>query len=317
MEASYKLNTPLAIFLYNRPHLLEQVLIQIRKLNLTTLFVISDGPKPGQPSDVMKVKECRKLIDTLSGVQNIVKVYREANIGIYRNVTEGVEFIFSQTDKCIFVEDDALADISFFRFCDEMLTKYADHQRIMMIQGAPAMDPTTMKRVTLDSYFFSSYPSAAWGWATWGCKWLQFYDGELSNWPQISQEKKWRRVIGKKRDYHYWARKWDEVKATKHTWDVQIMFVFFQYGLLSVVPKENLVKNIGFNQPDATHTTGPSHWERLPLEQISFPLNHPIRLKKNSRYDKLRQNYVAPSVYKRVNLKLKRLLHNTQFKKLR
>ena len=102
-----------------------------------------------------------------------------------------------------------------------------------------------------------------------------------------------------------------------HTWDYQIMFAFFSYGLFSVVPKDNLVKNIGFNRPDATHTSGPTNWERLPLEQSVFPLKHPIKLTENFKYDKLRQNYVAPSVRRRALQKLKGLLRSVHVKKWR
>lgn len=309
MKPKYKPNTPIAIFCYNRPDLLATVLTQIEKLYVTKLFVISDGPNPNKKGDILKVNECRKLISNLSSVENIVRHYREVNLGIYKNITQGIEFIFSQTDKCIFLEDDTLPDVSFFKFCDEMLTKYADNQKIMMIQGAPTMMPMTMKKITKDSYFFSSYPSIAWGWASWRDKWFKYYDGELKNWPLDTKQKKMIRNIKSKREYRFWAKQWDRVKASMYTWDYQIMFAFFSHGLLAVVPKVNLVKNIGFNRPDATHTSGPTKWSLLPLEQIVFPLKHPMRPTENFKYDKLRKNYVAPSLQRRVLQKLKGLLY--------
>lgn len=315
MGLKYKPNTPLAIFCYNRPDLLEQILSQIEKLHVTTLFVISDGPNPKIKGDIVKVNSCRELIKNLDSVENIVRLYREVNLGIYRNIIEGIEFIFSQTDKCIFLEDDTLPDITFFRFCDEMLAKYEDNQKIMMIQGAPTMMPVIMRSITKDSYFFSSYPSIAWGWATWRDKWQKYYDGDLKNWPLGTQQKKLLRSIGSRREYRFWAEQWNRVKATMRTWDYQIMFAFFSYGLIAVVPKDNLVKNIGFNRSDATHAAGPSNWERLPLEQSAFPLKHPSRLTANLKYDKLRKNYVAPSFQRRGLHKLKRSLLNRQFKK--
>lgn len=317
MKPKYKPNAPIAIFCYNRPDLLEQILVQIEKLHVIKLFVISDGPNPDKQGDIVKVNECRNLISNLRSIENIVRVYREVNLGIYKNIIEGIELIFSQTDKCIFLEDDTLPDITFFRFCDEMLTKYADNQKIMMIQGAPTMMPTIMKRVTKDSYFFSAYPSIAWGWATWRDKWLKYYDGELKNWPLEAQQQRLTRSFGSRSEYRFWARQWDRVKANMHTWDYQIMFAFFSYGLFAVVPKDNLVKNIGFNRPDATHTSGPTNWERLPLEQSVFPLKHPIKLTENFKYDKLRQNYVAPSVQRRALQKLKSLLRSVHVKKWR
>jgi hypothetical protein len=281
---------------------------------VTKLFAISDGPNPDKQGDILKVNECRKLISELRNIEKIVCLYREVNIGIYKNITEGVEFVFSQTDKCIFLEDDELPDLTFFRFCDEMLTKYENNKKIMMIQGAPTMMPTIMKRITQDSYFFSSYPSMAWGWAAWRDRWMQHYDGELKNWPLDTQQQIFMRSIVSRREYRFWARKWDWVKLTKHTWDYQVMFAFFSQALLAVVPKDNLVRNIGFNRLDATHTSGPSHWERLPLQQCTFPLRHPITPTENFKYDKLRKNYVAPSIRRRAIQKLTRLMNSVQVK---
>ena len=58
------------------------------------------------------------------------------------------------------------------------------------------------------------------------------------------------------------------------TWDYQWVYSIWANSGLSIAPKRNLVKNIGFNA-EATHTKGDSVYASLKAEALDFPLVHP------------------------------------------
>lgn len=304
MDAKYELRVPVALFFYNRVDLLSLLLRRINQVYIPKLFLISDGPDSKKPTDLELVKSSRDLFKDLKNVGEIVPYYREENVGLYKNVKEGIDFVFSHTDAAIFLEDDVIPDISFFPFCEEMLEVYRNKPNIFMIQGAHTLNSTKAQRLTRDSYFFSRYPSVGWGWASWGHKWAEYYDGELKSALPIWERREIMNKFKKRSEYEYWSEKFNRIRLTRHTWDAQVILAFFLHNLFSVVPSKNLVKNMGLNRPDATHTTGPSIWETLPLEAIDFPLIHPKSISANKAYDKLRSDFVAPSIFHRIHKRI-------------
>lgn len=304
MSIEFQLRVPVVVFFYNRVDLLSLLLQQINHIYIPKLFLISDGPNSNKPTDLELVNSCRAMFKDLINVGEIIPLFREKNVGLYTNIKEGIDFVFSQTDSAIFLEDDALPDLSFFRFCEEMLEVYRNEPKILMIQGSHTLDASKAKRLTRNSYFFSGYPHLAWGWASWGNKWAMYYDGELESTLPAWERKEIRNKFKKRREYKYWSEKFNKIKLTKHTWDAQLILAFFLNDLLSVVPCKNLVKNLGFNRPDATHTSGPSKWETLPFETMDFPLVHPKSISRNRAYDRIRSDYVAPTITQRIRKRI-------------
>jgi hypothetical protein len=70
------------------------------------------------------------------------------------------------------------------------------------------------------------------------------------------------------------------------TWDYQWVFSIWANSGLSIVPKRNLVLNIGFHEA-ATHTKGESAYSTLAAEEIELPLAHPGNVLASSDRDEL------------------------------
>ncbi len=47
----------------------------------------------------------------------------------------GLTWAFEQVDRAIVLEDDCVPDPTFFPFCDEILERYVDDERVMHIAG--------------------------------------------------------------------------------------------------------------------------------------------------------------------------------------
>ncbi|MBF0300827.1 MAG: glycosyltransferase family 2 protein, partial [Oligoflexia bacterium] len=156
----YIVKNPVIFIVYNRPELTKIIFEEIRKVKPKILFVIADGPKYIEQSQICQLT--RDIIKNVDWECEIHKNFSPINIGCRTRVSSGLSWAFEKTEAAIIIEDDILPDPTFFRFCDEMLERYKDDERVMMISGTNVLQISNSN----DSYFFSRYP-AIWGWATW------------------------------------------------------------------------------------------------------------------------------------------------------
>ena len=96
---------------------------------------------------------------------------------VYINLTDGIEYLLQREAIGIFLEDDNLPELSFFRFMQEMLLKYESCSEVMWVCGTNYLENVTSR--SRESYFFSKNLSPC-GWGTWSNKFLGFYDKELA-----------------------------------------------------------------------------------------------------------------------------------------
>ena len=85
------------------------------------------------------------------------------NQGIYQIHKITCEFIFKHVDRCIFLEDDVITSVSFFKYCEVLLEKYKNDLRINMIGGMNHMGVTE----ELKSDYFFTKAASIWGFAIW------------------------------------------------------------------------------------------------------------------------------------------------------
>ena len=116
-------------------------------------------------------------------------------------------------------------------------------------------------------------------------------------------------MVGDAREAKYWGKIFERVYlASIDTWDYQWVFANWVNGRISIVPAVNLISNIGFGQ-NATHTTGASELENLPITPIKFPLSHPIGVFKSLQADRFSENkcFRVP-LWKRIRNKIDGLI---------
>jgi len=270
----FKLTAPVAFIIFNRPDVAQRVFAEIAKAKPPKLLVIGDGPRRNRPGEAEKVAATRAIIRTVDWDCEVLTNFSDANLGCKKRVSSGLDWVFEQVAEAIVLEDDCLPDPTFFRFCQEMLVRYRDDQRIGMISGDNFQFG---RRRSADSYYFSKYVHI-WGWATWRNRWAGSYDVTMAKWPHIRDEGRTADLVGDPREAGYWGRIFERVyRGQLDTWDYQWVFANMLEGRLSILPAVNLISNIGFG-PAATHTTGASDLADLPTVPLVFPLNHPVGL---------------------------------------
>jgi len=278
----FKLMLPVAFIIFNRPDTTERVFAEIARAKPPKLLVVGDGPRTGRPGEAEKVAAARAIIQRVDWDCEVLTNFSEVNLGCKKRVSSGIDWVFEQVEEAIILEDDCLPDITFFRFCQEMLERYRNDQRIGMISGDNFQFG---RRYGDDSYYFSKYVHI-WGWATWRDRWVGSYDVSMAKWPRVRDEGMIADIVGDVHEAVYWGKIFERVhRGAIDTWDYQWVFANWVNGRSSVVPAVNLISNIGFGV-NATHTTGVSELENLPITPIKFPLIHPIGVYRCLRADR-------------------------------
>ncbi|MBN1597135.1 MAG: hypothetical protein JW894_02480 [Bacteroidales bacterium] len=269
MKELSALDTPVVLVVYRRPKQTIKVFKQIARVRPRKLYLIADGPKPDKGEEE-KCKKVREIVSVVDWPCNIKRIYAEKNMGSKYRVSSGIDNVFKHEEKAIILEDDCLPDITFFRYCQELLYKYENDERIYMISGYNPLGKYNHQKT---SYFFSV--QGTWGWATWRRAWKKF-EIEI---PKFSQ------VIYRNKMENFFNGNIKLIKDLEQgclavlekgidAWDYQWQFACAVNNGLTIYPSINLIKNIGFGT-DATHTFNTKNiLSKTELFSMSFPLIH-------------------------------------------
>jgi hypothetical protein len=280
--SDWAMSTAVAFIIFNRPDTTERVFSEISKARPPKLLVVADGPREGKPGEYEKCAATRAIIDRVDWDCEVLTNFSDKNLGCKVRVATGLDWVFEQVEEAIILEDDCIPHPSFFRFCEELLIRYRDDERIGMISG----DNFQLNReICKDSYYFSRYMHI-WGWASWRRAW-KHYDRDVSEWPRIKDQGRLKASFDRRREFKFWAKALDGVYSGRiDTWDYQWALALWMQSMVTIIPCVNLISNIGFG-PDATHTVGVSKSANLAVEAIYFPLRHP----KDVMIDKSADNF--------------------------
>jgi GT2 family glycosyltransferase len=264
---------PVLLLVFNRPdHVLRQIEV-LGNMDISCLYVAADGPRPDRQGELERCDEVRELIRNAGLPFPVKTLFQTTNLGCGLGVTTGISWFFQNVDAGVILEDDCIADPSFLPFCEGLLDRYFDDERIMMISGNNFLPHQTSQ---MDSYSFLR-ASGIWGWASWSRAWDQF-DYGMTEWPQLRRSK-WLLDLchGLKAAELYWRDIFDEVYAGRiDSWAYRWNYSRWRDGGLVISPPLNLVRNIGFDE-SSTHTDQtPSWYEHVRHGNMQMPLAHPI-----------------------------------------
>jgi hypothetical protein len=310
------MRAPVALLIFKRPDCTERVFEAIRQAKPPKLFVVADGPRPSHPDDLEKCAATRAIIDRVDWDCEVFKNFADHNLGCGFRPATGISWVFDHVEEAIILEDDCIPHPDFFRFCDELLERYRDDERVMHISGNNFW---SHKYCRDESYLFSRY-TLSWGWATWRRAW-QHYDFEMKLWSEIDQEKQknlLKDILGDQHTANSWIKIFQNITDTNlDCWDYQWILTSWLQGGLSILPHVNLVSNVGFG-PEATHTFTVDNFSEeffqlsVPIESMAFPLQHPRWVIRDSEIDRfIHDGYYDyfPRLPKRIRLKLNRIFY--------
>jgi hypothetical protein len=282
-------DTPVALILFNRPDHVVRLIEALRPVRPRRLFVIADGPRPDRPGEADRCEAARRAV--LEGVDweaEILTEFSERNLGCRRRVSSGLDWVFSQVEEAIILEDDLVPHPDFFRYCGELLDRYRTEPRVGAISG-DCFQPDGFDCGA--SYYFSVYPHC-WGWATWRRAWA-WYDHELAAWPAWRDSPLPEAWLGSPEEAAYWRAIFDRVHVgALDSWAFVWIFSLWRQGALTALPSRNLVSNLGFHA-EATHTVNPdSPFQGLPVFPVPDPMVHPAAVSRHLEADAFSRTHV-------------------------
>ena len=282
----FQISSPIVFIIFNRPSLTKSVFDVISKVKPSSLFVIADGPRSDNQLDLSYCKLARSVIDTVDWPCEVIKNFSDINLGCKRRISSGLDWVFQQVESAIILEDDCLPHPTFFRYCEELLNKYRNDTRVFSISG----DNFQFGRHRIqDSYYFSHYHHC-WGWATWRRAW-QFYDVEMKLWPYVRDSGLLYNILDNSFAVRYWSKKFQAVYDNEiDTWDFPFTFACWIQNGLNILPKANIVSNIGFEKGGMHNTYRKNPYANMQTEAISFPLRHPQFMIRDRQADRFTQS---------------------------
>lgn len=264
---NYRAKSPLLLLIFNRPDTTLRVFEQIKKAKPGKLYIAADGPRIENTTDNELCEQARSVTRMIDWDCELQTFFSEENRGCKQAVYTAINWFFEHEDEGIILEDDCLPADSFFYFCDAMLEKYRNDDRINTITGTNLQSGNKWGNA---SYYFSQF-SNIWGWATWKGFWKN-YDPYLSSYSENDAATQIKNIFDDVFLQEEWLEIFRKIKANKiDTWDYQLQFLTFFNNGLCVTPNVNLISNIGFRN-DATHTNNPghhAHHANLPTEEIT------------------------------------------------
>lgn len=292
MKHPAKIDISVMMLFFNRKDHFSEVWQEVKKARPKRLFLYQDGPREGH-DDMAGIMECRELVsdENIDWECEVHRRYQEHNYGCDPSGFMAQRWAFSQTDKCIILEDDVVPSQSFFTFCKEMLDRYEDDERITMVAGFNTDEETPQEGMLKDgsSYFFTRAFSI-WGWASWA--------RVVNNWDStygfVKDERQFVLLQEKVQRYH--QRRDMPAMCQRHAASGKEYFesIFWAYMLLhdglAVMPRVNMVRNVGFDS--GTHYS--SQLELMPRRlrrqftmkshELTFPLTHPAEVREYADY---------------------------------
>jgi hypothetical protein len=297
------MNTPVLFLIFNRPETTKKVFEAIRKARPEKLFIAADGPRENKIGENELCNEARTIVTQIDWPCEVKTLFRENNLGCKIGVSSAITWFFEHVENGIILEDDCLPDMSFFRFCEELLEYYKDDERIMHISG----DNFQFEKKRGDGDYYFSKINHVWGWATWRRAW-KYYDVSLNSLDKFIENNYIRDIFSDEKISKKWLNLFIKTKKGKiDTWDYQWTYSMWTQNGLAILPNVNLVKNIGFGNT-ATHTkSSNSKLERN--DTVALSINkHPTMIVRDLEADEYFYKATRQNIATRFINKLKQYI---------
>lgn len=292
----YLVDVPVRVNIWIRPECQQAQFEVLKKARPSILFLQSDGGRNEKEWDA--IRKNRELFETeIDWDCTVHRLYEDHNLGLYAMSLKVRSYIFERVDRCIFLEDDQLPSVSFFRYCAELLERYKDDERIECICGMNHLGVS--ENVTAD-YFFSRQ-GAIWGIARWKrTEESRDYTFSYGKDPYVMDLLKQRA----KHNPTFLKRANAYAKQTHYEGHVAggeffLELAMYAQNRLQIIPKVNMIRNIGVSE-DAAHATSLSLLPRgirrvfnMETYEIEFPMKHAEFVIPDVDYEKKRNRVMA------------------------
>ncbi|BAK78305.1 sugar transferase [Pseudogulbenkiania sp. NH8B] len=295
---------PIVLFVFARPNHTHKTLESLRANTLakeSDLIIYADAAR--NASEAEKVKQVRHLLQSINGFNSIKIIERETNIGLARNIIEGVTDVCERHGKAIVLEDDIVTSPTFLEYMNGALDRYADEKNIWHISGWNyPIEPTGLE----DAFFWRAMN--CWGWGTWQDRWVNFRKDPrllIESWSTKDIS-----AFNLDDAYSFWEQVQLNHQKKINTWAIFWYATIFSHKGLCLNPAQTLVLNIGIDGSGENCGTTAIYTSQLSRKSnFSWPREHKESSLALERIKHFYKNN-NPSIARRIARKLKRHFRN-------
>jgi hypothetical protein len=285
---------PILYVIFNRPELTRQSFANIRQARPSVLYVAADAPRLDRVNESELTEQARQVTNQIDWDCDVRRLYATHNMGCGRRISSAITEVLQDFESVIVLEDDCIVEPTFFRFCSELLHRYADDERVMAVSGDNFQKGVSR---TAASYYFSKYPHC-WGWGTWRRAW-QHFSLTIQDWPEFRDSGGLETYCQTDRELRFWKSTFDLVYQGKlDSWAMPWTFCCWKNHGLTILPNKNLVSNVGFGV-EGTHTYKKSAFAELPTDALE-QIVHPTSLYRHDAADRFTDELVYSGPWDRA-----------------
>ena len=294
------MKTPILLLVYIKPNTTKKIIKVLKRVNAKKIYISINIPHRRDEKNFLNNSKVKKIIKSIDWKCRIIKKERKIHLDSYNSYRLAIKWFFRNEKEGIILEDDTLPNITFFEFCTKLLEKYRKNKKISQICGSSFLN----EKIKGPNYKFSNY-CFCWGYATWRRS-IKDFDSTFKKWKIIKKKNKLKRILNDKSFISYWTDIFDALAEKKITaWDYTWMLSNWEKGKISIIPKKNLIQNIGFVK-EATHTKikYKDWYTKIKPYNMQYMDIHPKVIRPDLNYDK----WISNKVYKTNKHYIKNLI---------
>ncbi len=246
---------PVVMISYNRPDWIQLSLNNVALAHGAVdheIFVFIDGPR-SEGDRILQDRICEIAVSYKQKLPKLNIIRRDRNYGCRGNIVDAISTVITQYGKVIVIEDDVLVSRTFLEYMDDALKFYKDDKKIWSINAYQSPELHIPKDYPYDIYL--NPINLCWGWGTWKDRWEQV-DFDMEDWPVMRTNSDMIARLNRS-GRHILGMIESQFAGRLRTWDVQCTYHVIKNGLMSVEPRYQLSKNIGFSaQLEGEHYKG-------------------------------------------------------------
>ncbi|MFM5787855.1 hypothetical protein ACET5Z_13845 [Aeromonas veronii] len=293
---------PVVLFVYARvdhTQLTIKALLDNPEAKDTDLIIYADAAR--NEKDAVAVQAVRDYISNVTGFKTMTLYFREKNVGLAKNIIEGVTQVCQQYGRVIVLEDDIVTSPAFLGFMNAALGKYQTEPKVWHISAWNY--PMRSTQLLPETFFWRTMN--CWGWATWADRWQHFKKEPtklVDNWSTAEIER-----FNLDGAYDFWSQVTANQQGKLNTWAIFWYATIFSHQGLCLNPTSSFVANIG--NDGSGENCGDKDVYKTELA-ISFNQGWPVELAENYLVSKLIKDFyqsLKPSLFRRILGKIKRI----------
>lgn len=238
-------NTPVLFITFARPEYARKTFEAIKEAKPTKLYFYSNKARLTNEDEVFRNNTIRSYVDEIDWDCEVFTFFRDEHVDIYTSLWSALDWVFNNEEQAIILEEDCVPSIAFFDYCEKLLKEYKNEQRVWLLSGNNFIEDFNPNNF---DYTFSRFPFM-YGWASWQSRW-QRLQRENINWEEMKLYGLNEQYALNKKKTKYLIKVHEKIFKTleqKKTWDYVVGFTLIKENAVGIIPRTNLVSNIGLN----------------------------------------------------------------------